>query len=140
MVLFPYILEKKSIGKVVEKAVKINANKVPNWDINNNGFLPNLSLNLPKRIPKTKPNIALTEKTKPITGVVVWNNLLKKPTMEKSKEKPSISIKTDIQSGAILGYLNNFLCLLSVISSTLEVDIRNSKCQEQWSLNCKDQS
>lgn len=90
----------------------MNPIKVPNWEINNKGLLPNLSLSFPNIGPKTKPNIALMEKTNPIITVDVWYSSWKNPDIGRIKENPIISIKTEIQSGVKARYLNNFFSLI----------------------------
>ena len=77
---------------------------VPACEINNNGFLPYLSLNFPRIGPKKNANIALLLSMNPIiTGELLYS------CMKKGKKgniilNPKISTNTATHNGNNLGY------------------------------------
>ena len=105
----------------MENASIINAASVPNWEINNSGRLPYLSLKFPNNGPKNKPNIAFVAKAKPVikaisgesgseskigvnSGIGICNCFMKKGRNGINNEKPKISMNIAIQSGKSWGY------------------------------------
>ena len=90
------LLENASITKPI---------KVPNWESNNIGFRPYLSLNDPHIGPENRLKTALVDKSKPICQAGTPNCWLKKGKYGIRTENPRISTNTAIQSGVSSGNL-----------------------------------